>query len=1198
MTIKDVLSKKIVLILAVIMVLYTLVGFFLLPILAKNIVKDRLSKAMNREVTIEKIAINPYALTATIDALVIKEKNKGTFFSVQKIFANLTLSSLFTLTFIASDLALENPYLNIIKNEDGTFNFSDFLNFDKKEKKLSKNTDKSDNKILGIILKVFHITRGEIVFTDNATKVSHLLKNLSLSIPYISTKRKNRYDKASMDIDFVLNGAKVDIHAEATPFAEDFAMQADIKTSDINVIHYLSYLPVPENILLKSLDLNFNFNVSYRKKKSNNSLVLKGNLKALNVDVKGDHEEEIIKFPSLTMDIATSDIFANQLNISKILIKTLELNLNRDKNRKINLLNYIPQNIENSEKKEIKKDADSKDPFVLNLADFEIKDAAISFQDFSNKKAFQSKLFPVNFQVINIEAAKSVTGEFNLKLETEAKGSVALNGRFQTHPVQATGTLDLSNILFNKYVPYYEDLVNFDVKDGYLDLSTDFAISQQQDKLDMNIKSKELMIRTLSIFDQEFKEEMVNIPEFKINGASIDVGNRKIDTGSITAKNGKILFKRLIDGQINLVKSVLPVQKNRKPLNRTIDTSSTGPAEVKAMPWAVTMTSFNASGFNMVFNDLTSKDPILVDVSNIAVKANDLKTFGNEKGYIDIQTNWNKEGRIRIKGSMIPSVLSAGLDIDLKKIDIKSLQPYFSDSIRILVTDGSINTKGKLKVDMGGDNPKESINFSGETSIINFVSLDKQTTKDFFKCNSLYFSGLDVSVFPVNVKVKDISLTDFYSRMIVSDTGEINLNTVFKKETATDQGDEPKTKQKKEPSSQMPQISVESVTLQGGDISFSDYLTRPNFTASMKQIAGSISGLSSDEQSRAKLHLQGLHGHSSPLDIVGTINPLAQKKFADIDISYKDIELTNFTPYSSKYLGYKIEKGKLILDLEYRVDGNKLTSENRVRFDNFELGERVDSEHATSLPVGLAISLLKNRDGQIDLDLPVTGELDDPEFKIGSIIFKMVGNLILKVVTSPFSVIGSMFGGGEELSYIEFEYGQTKISDSNYEKIDKLAQILQEKESIKLEIQGGYDEFRDAEALRKIGFEDLLKAAKLKEMILLGSSAATLKDVVIEKEEKQLFIHTAYAQAQFPKPMDAAGKQKELELEEKEKLLITNISIGKDDLRLLAMNRSKTVKAYLMSTGKVEKERIFLLEPGGNDAENTERTSKVKFLLK
>ena len=365
----------------------------------------------------------------------------------------------------------------------------------------------------------------------------------------------------------------------------------------------------------------------------------------------------------------------------------------------------------------------------------------------------------------------------------------------------------------------------------------------------------------------------------------------------------------------------------------------------------------------------------------------------------------------------------------------------------------------------------------------------------------------------------------------------------------------------------------------------------------MKEIAGSLTGLSSKDQSRAKLHLQGVHGASSPLEILGTVNLLAEKKFAEINVSFKDIELSNFTPYASKYLGYKIEKGKLILDLKYLIDGNVLKSENRARFDNFELGEKVDSEHATSLPVALAISLLKNRAGQIDLDIPVEGRLDDPEFKLGPIILKMIGNMILKVITSPFSIIGSLFGGGEELSFAEFEFGEGRIKESDHGKMDKLAEVLKEKSSVKLEIQGVYNSIRDAEGIREKRFETLLKEERSKKAWYSLSSPKTVAEP-LTPEEKEKYIEKVYDKAEFPKPRDEKGGKKKLDLEEKKKLLITHITVDENDLRSLALTRAENAKTYILSTGKVEKERIFLLEPMAVEKEKTDQTGRVNFILK
>nr|NJM02452.1 DUF748 domain-containing protein [Desulfobacula sp.] len=578
------------------------------------------------------------------------------------------------------------------------------------------------------------------------------------------------------------------------------------------------------------------------------------------------------------------------------------------------------------------------------------------------------------------------------------------------------------------------------------------------------------------------------------------------------------------------------------------------------------------------------------------MKAEAFRNIGKEKGNLHTRMTWGRNGKIEISGDLTPFAQTADLDILLEKIDIQTLQPYFGDAVKILVTDGNINLKGRLLADMK-EKSGRIFHFAGETSVTGFSSRDKKLKEDFFKCKSLFLTGLDISVFPVEVTAGEISLTDFYSRILVSPSGELNLSSIFKSEAPEDTAKDASPPPVKPSAETKPRINIEKITLQGGNIDFSDYLTKPNYKADMKEIAGSLAGLSSEEQSRAKLHLQGVHGSSSPLEILGTINPLAEKKFAEINLSFKDIELSNLTPYASKYLGYKIEKGKLILDLKYMVDGNVLKSENRARFDNFELGEKVDSEHATSLPVGLAISLLKNRAGQIDLDIPVEGRLDDPEFRLGPIILKMIGNMILKVITSPFSIIGSLFGGGEELGFAEFEFGDGRIRESDHEKMDKLAGVLSEKPSVRLEIQGVYNSIRDAEGVREKRFEEMLKAERSQKTWYSLSSPKPPEEP-LTAEEKEKYIEKVYDKAEFPKPRDEKGGKKKLNLEEKKKLLITHILVDENDLRALAVSRAENAKAYILSTGKVEKERIFLVEPMAVETEKTDQAGRVNFILK
>ncbi len=1189
-------SKKLAVISGISIVLYCLIGFLLLPVIGKNVLQEKLSHQLNREVSVEKIVFNPLTLTAKLNNFVVKDHLKAPVLSAQKILVNISLSSIFHFAVVVSEISLENPYIKVIRHKDKSYNFSDMIKTIKNSPPSPDNKTVSDKKIFRMILRNVHISGGKLQFKDQFNNVSHALNDLSISLPLLSTKKKDWHKPSHVHLSFDLNGAVFDIQADSKPFSEDLSTQLNVAAEGIDVVHYLPYATLPETVQLIKSDLNINLKAHYQKEGQKGSILFQGNLKALNTDLKSDQKEDIVQIPAMVMDISPSSILENELNISKIVVSEPVLNIHRNKKGRLNVLEIAPQRDEPyQEKVETAEKTNGnghtgKKPFLVTLKDFEINRAKVFLSDDSNPEQFKSVLFPLTAAIRNFKLENAVSGEYDIYMATETKETIESKGTFQTHPVKADGHIKISSLLFNKYAPYYESVIHADIDEGMASLSADFQLSEINSQFNSKVSINDFLIEALTISSRQTKEKMINIPEFQVKGATFDTENKKIDTGRILTKNGRFFIKRNKNNEINLIQSIAALNKNEtatKKSNRSVNMSS---------PWQINMTAIDLNGFDIIFNDLIKKDPITLKVSDVSVKAENLKNYNKEKGFIQAQMKLNKQGRIEIKGNIIPSESTSDLDIQLKNLGIKSFQPYFTDAVKIVVTDGKINTAGKLKLNL-----KESsggqLQFAGESSITNFVSLDKKTAKDFFKCNSLYFYEVETSLFPVKFKAKDISLTDFYSRITVNDTGETNLKTVFEKDAQKKKKDLPEKKDKNI-ISERPQVHIDRITLQGGNIHFSDYLTQPQFNASMKQIAGSVTDLSSENKSKAKLHLQGVHGEASPLVIVGRINPLSQEKFADIDITFKDIELSKFTPYSSKYLGYKIEKGKLILDLDYLIVGNTLKSENRVRFNNFTLGERVESEKATSLPIGLAISLLENSDGQINLDLPVTGELDDPEFKIGAIIFKMVGNLILKVVTSPFSIIGSMFGGGEELGFIDFQYGETTIAPSSFEKLDTLAQILEEKAKVNLEIKGLYDVIRDAEGLRMKQFEDLLKAKKINDLVASGSPATDLKQVLIGTEDEEQYTHQVYAESAFPKPKDEKGLEKKLTVAEKRKLIITNIRIGKDDLRLLAMNRSEKIKAYLLSTGKVEKERIFLVEPGENSDSKTDTTSKVKFSFK
>ncbi len=326
------------------------------------------------------------------------------------------------------------------------------------------------------------------------------------------------------------------------------------------------------------------------------------------------------------------------------------------------------------------------------------------------------------------------------------------------------------------------------------------------------------------------------------------------------------------------------------------------------------------------------------------------------------------------------------------------------------------------------------------------------------------------------------------------------------------------------------------------------------------------------------MDLRGALENHSPLQITGQINPLRNDLFVDLKVAFRDIELSPVTPYSGTYLGYTVEKGKLYLDLKYRIDKKQLDSENKVFIDQFTFGEKVDSDKATSLPVKLGLALLKDRKGEIHLDLPVNGRTDDPKFSIWGVVWQVVKNLLVKAVTSPFALLSSMFGGGEDFSAVSFANGTSTLPQAEEQKLSTLAKVLLDRPALKVELKGYVDREKDTEAYRRELLERKLKNEKY---LALGREG-TLKEgekadtITITPQDYPLYLAAVYRKENFPKPRNVLGIVKELPPDEMRKLIIANTVIGEAELQTLARERAAAVKNHLVSTGAVPAERIFL----------------------
>src|SRR6202012_4263527 len=366
---------------------------------------------------------------------------------------------------------------------------------------------------------------------------------------------------------------------------------------------------------------------------------------------------------------------------------------------------------------------------------------------------------------------------------------------------------------------------------------------------------------------------------------------------------------------------------------------------------------------------------------------------------------------------------------------------------------------------------------------------------------------------------------------------------------------------------------------------FADLSVKPNFATGIQKLEGSVLGLSSKEKSRAKVDLHGSIDAFAPVSITGEVNVFSQVLYTDIAMSFKNIELSTFNPYSGKFAGYNISKGKLTTELHYKVDGRKLDAQHHIVVDQLEFGDKTESKDAVSLPVKLAVALLKDRDGVIDLTLPVTGSLDDPKFRLGPIIWKVFVNILEKAVTAPFALLGSLFGGGPDLQFVDFQPGAAELDPAGVAKAQSIVKALDARPQLKIEIPIAVVGELDRPSLIEAKYQAQLQEA-------MGSTRARKKPSPAAGTFEQmdpgaqldlltrLYVGNFGSDPKFPDSIEAIKTKPEKTAGRNDFLLHElhkHISVTESDLTALGQQRAMSVQQVLLTGTQIDPERVFLV---------------------
>ncbi|MBI5343309.1 MAG: DUF748 domain-containing protein [Deltaproteobacteria bacterium] len=1140
--------------------LIAVAGFLAVPPILKSVLVRQLSDKLHRETSIRQIEFNPFNLAVKVTGFSMKDRGgAGPFLSFEELYLNFEIASVFRGGPVVRDILLKSPSVTVIRKEDLSYNFSDLL-----EEFASKPA--AGSKPLRYSLNNIQIVDGSVDFDDRPKRTRHAVRDLRVAIPFFSNFPY--YVDAYVQPVFLakVNGTPVDLRGKTKPFSDSRETSFDVNFRDFNIPYYLEYLPVKLKIKVVSALLDAAADLSFREYKDKPPVLsLTGTVALKDLNIADGKGTSVLRLPLLDVSIASFDVFGRKASLASVLFRSPDLQLARDREGVLNVVSLLDPRegaaIGGAEKKKAEETGKEKEtgaPILLEIAEIRLTGGKVGFTDELPRKPFHAALDSIDFS-FRCRYAKG-----------EGSDEMTVSG-----------------------------------------LSADLG--------------------PLKVRSKGESWDFLKIPAVSVKGTDIDLGKRTLTVGEVSTRGGGIRMIREGDGSVNLESLAPPPAPSERG-----KAAAPAPAKSGSPPeWLVTIAKAVVERYSVKVEDRTTSPPVVLSAEPIVFSADNLSTRKGAAGKASLRVALNREGTLAAAGTVGLNPFSANLHVDARGIGIIPFQPYFTEKVRIVVTGGSVSAKGTLALGTASDKALTAA-YKGEVSLTDLATVDKAAAEDFLKWKSLHLGGIDAQIRPLRVEIDEIALADFYSRLAVNPDGTLNVQRIFVGEPkaaapnagtapppttarggaapgdgtptppSTTQGaaalnagtaPPPTTTQGGEPARV---VRIEKVTVQGGTVHFSDRYVKPNYVARLAEMGGRISGLSSEESKFADVDLRGKLENYAPLEITGKINPLRNDLYVDLKAEFKDIELSPLTPYSGKYAGYAIEKGKLTLALKYLITRRTLDASNHVFLDQFTFGNPVESPDATKLPVRLAVALLKDRRGEINLDIPVSGSLDDPKFSVGGVVIKIIVNLLVKAATSPFALLGAIFGGGEEMSTLEFDYGKADLNASMEARVNTLEKVLHDRPGLKLEIAGRVDAAKDRDGLLRSVFERKLKAQKLSDLAKRGTPPASLDNVAVAPEEYPIYLKMAYKKEKFPKPRNIIGMAKDLPAPEMEKLMLTNIKITDDDLRQLAMRRAQGVRDALLKPGRVPPERVFLVEPKTLSPEKKEKLkdSRVDFVLK
>ncbi len=900
------------------------------------------------------------------------------------------------------------------------------------------------------------------------------------------------------------------------------------------------------------------------------------------------------------------------------------------------------------------------EPRPIRIAQLRVTESRFDFTDRSRGQPFTTALGPITFSLTDFRTAGARGAPLQFEAVTEAGEKIAWSGTVQAQPLRSSGKISLDDFSLTKHAPYYAEMLNGSLTGGTLSVQGRYELSLNPGTApELVLLEGGVRLRGLTILERDHAEPVLELPTLDITGINADLTKRQASVDQVNVAGLQVRARREANGSINLLALAVP------PAAPAATTPATpGTPEPTPAPFDVMVKEFALKDWRINILDNAAPQPTRLDLGELQVTVRNITLKEGAPIPVEIAGTWAPQGTLRLEGNVTLSPLSAQLKTALAGLDLRPLSPYLSQFAAARLTRGAVTANLDIEAKVPSDGPLAAT-VGGDIRLEDFDLVDAAQNEPLLGFGTLALSGLRVTAgAQPAIALQELALTGPYARVVVNADKSLNIAAALQPPAATPPTAEatptvsappppanPAPSPAPAPAAE-PSITIARVVLAEGDYRFTDRSVEPAVNLAMNHFGGTIAGLSSTGEGQADVNLKAMVDGAGLVSITGRLDPLRAKKAMDLKIDVKDVDLLPLSPYSGKFAGFELARGKLLLDVKVALDGPKIDAANVLTLNQFTFGTPVKSAEATSLPVRLGVALLKDRAGNIVIDLPVQGSTDDPEFRIGKVVMRVIVNLLTKAATSPFSLLGAAFsGGGEELAYQDFAPGKAELLPTEEKKLKSLIEALANRPALNLALEGAYDEAADRYAMKRLKLSDQVRRRIWQTKQAADPNLPPPEQLVISADENAAMIKHLYDET-FPPgtefgaplpppppvpapppppptwfmravatltlqnrrdPQDAEAKKTQVAadhasavkaaltefkpLEEMSGRLAEAVEISDNDLRALGQQRSQQVRDALIAGG-TSAERLFLSKDQPQpDATNTKQGARVFLTL-